>query len=276
MPRRPIKRNGDYPAKDPQETETFQVIHLGSLSLLLTKRESEKLITIYLGGPMRWCVYCELPKSNGQLKEIGYLNKVRFDLLCSMEHSFAKGHDTKQVIRLLVQYIHDIYPSVTHLSFNDTSTKACDNSVDTSLAFMTFLYTGKTWYEKNFDAMIALQSKAEYEDLKKRFIDLKKKPWEEFWDYANRGAILQEPVLKALYESSETWEDFYGSIVDEVGIAEFCNWISAWSQRYAHDHRIQFMTFTFHLPIRSYGLSFTIDQKGGRRKRRRYTRKQFA
>lgn len=276
MSRRPAKRNGDYPEKNPQETETFQVIRLGSLSILLTKRESEKQITIYLGGPTRWCVYCELPKVGGQLKDIGYLNKVRFDLLCSMEHSFAKGHDTKQLIRLLVQYIHENYPSVTHLSFNDTSTKACDNKVDTSLAFMTFLYTEQTWYEKNFRAFIATQSKANYEDLKRRFMDLKQKPWEEFWEYAYRGADslpIPESVLKGIYDSSETWKEFYGSIVDRVGIAEFCNWISFWSQRYMHDHGIHFMTFTFHLPIRSYGLSFTISQKGGRR-RRRYTRKQ--
>ncbi len=276
MTRQAPKRNGDYPEKLQGESETQEVIRLGSLSLLLTKRESTRAVSLFLGGPLKWCIYCELPKdASGAIKETGYLNKVRFDVLCSMEHSFAKGQDTKQLIRLLSQILSERYSTVKMLSFNDTSTKACDNRTDVSLAFMTFLYLEQTWYEKNFGAIVAPQSVNAVEALKRSFQELKEQPWETFWEYAYKGAPLSESVLKGMYERASSWKEFYEPIVDQIGIAEFCTWISHWSARYMLDNNIHFSTFTYWLPVRSYGLTLQKAdlRRDSRRRRRNYTRK---
>ena len=169
-------KSGEYPnRKDDDTIINKKEIHIGLSSLPLVEYNNKRTINIFIGGPEKWCIHCEIIKG----KPVGYLIKVRYDILCSLKHNFAKGKDTKQIINILIQYIYNNYPTVKELYFNDLSSKRCNNNYDINLAVMTYLYTGKTWYEKNFDAELAPHSKDSMNTYIKKYDEAKNIDWNE-------------------------------------------------------------------------------------------------
>jgi hypothetical protein len=148
---------------------------------------------------------------------------VRYDLQCSLEHSFLKGIDTKQII-FLVQYINNTYPAVKELIFSDLSTRHCDNNVDVNLAVMTYLYSEQTWYEKNFGAYIALTSEQEYTRIKLEYElldenNIKKVDWETICETIVNNITLTKMSnieLEELYNKSKSWRDFFEPIYNKI------------------------------------------------------------
>jgi hypothetical protein len=142
-----IKRNGDYPKALNNEIITKKVIQLDALqSFLLVTYETNRIINIYLGGHDKWCIYSHLVKDdNNEIKEMGYITKIRYDKACSLNHRLTRGGDMTQLISFLIQYIYNTYPNVKEMTYNDLSTRSCDNDTDVSLAdHLNRLYRLKT------------------------------------------------------------------------------------------------------------------------------------
>lgn len=167
-----VRRNGDYPIPQDNETLTKKTIRIGTIqTFLLVTHETNKSIHIYVGGHDKWCIYCDIIKDmdTKRIKEMGYITKIRFDISCSLEHTFARGGDTKMLIKFLIQYIFNTYPTVRELAFNDLSVRTCDNDTDVNLAVMTYLYSEETWYMKNFSAHVLPSYDNEWTNIKTRY-----------------------------------------------------------------------------------------------------------
>ena len=195
-----VKREGDYPSGlTPTKRNALKV---DNHTIIQTIYEINSTIHIYLGGVKRWFIHSTIHKDNNKIKEEGFLVKIRYDMLCSVEEKIQAGGDIKYLLQLLIQYIHDTYPEVKYLLFNDLSTRRCDNEINVNLAVMTYLYSGKTWYEKNFDVTIANQSKVALDDI---IIKLNKSKintsWSEVKDmiYNYKELPFTEKELDALY-----------------------------------------------------------------------------
>jgi len=258
-----VKFPGDYPEKRDYETVIQSKIDLGETSLLLVKYISSKSVNIFIGGPEKWCVHCEI--MNG--KSMGYLVKIRYDILCSLKHNFAKGKDTKQIISLLLQYLNDNYPFVTELNFNDLSTKKCDNKYDVNLAVMTYLYSDKTWYEKNFDAYLAPYSISTMNHYIDTYNKAKLIPWDDMKDTIS----INYTDIEDLYNKSETWQKFFKTIYDRLDIADFCNEISPWLDSFILKYFNNLQGLNYLMPVKNKNIKYKeleYIKKGGR-----YTRK---
>jgi hypothetical protein len=280
MPPR-VKPIGYYPDKEEKTTLTKTKIQIGnSQSFLIVLYETSKSINIYIGGPEKWCINCELIKDGNTIKSQGYLTKVRYDMLCSLEHSFAKGFDTKQIVYFLIQYINNKYSTVKELVFNDASTKKCDNETDVNLAVMTYLYLDKTWYEKNFGSYLADQSKSEFERILSRYNKSKNIKWDEMSITIknNEYSGLSDIELCNLYDSTKTWKEFFETIYNKIEIADFCVFISSWIDNFILKYFNNLQGLIYLMPIKDYKLQFTESEynpkKGGRRYTRKSSRKQ--
>ena len=280
-----VKLHGDYPEKRDYETIIKSKINLGTTSLLLVKyesspaelerpvpknsvfRESKKSINIFIGGPDKWCIHCEIHKNGGSFKPMGYLVKIRYDILCSLTHNFSKGKDTKQIMILLLQYLYNNYPSVKELNFNDMSTKKCDNKQDINLAVMTYLYSGKTWYEKNFGAYLA-----DYNiNIMNMYIDKLNKAKHIPWDEMKETINIEYDNIEELYNNSKIWKEFFETIYKELEIADFCNSISPWIDSFILKYFNNLQGLNYLMPVNNKNLKYTESEyvkKGGR-----YTRK---
>ncbi len=264
--RRQVKQEGSYPDKRANEVITRHKLNGSVKSILLTSYESDYSINIYMGGRERWCVHCELIKDKDGMKPTGFLIKIRYDMLCSLEKNIIRGEAT-MLLQLLIQYISIQHPTVKELSFNDLSTRQCDNATPVNLAVMTYLYTGKTWYQKNFHAYLSPQSEQEWERIK-ALSNPTIIPWEEM-KQTIRNRIAGENI-DAFYHNAHTWQDFFGPIFQKIGIAKFCIFVSEWIDHFIAKYFNNLMGLTFLLPIRNIGLHYSQESyQGGRRTRRK-------
>ena len=214
-------------------------------------------------------------------------------MLCSLEHNFARGQDTKQLLYFLIQYIHNTYPAVKVLQFNDLSTRKCDNMTEVNLAVMAYLYTEKTWYEKNFSATIAKQSKNAFDDIiikwnkskiqtpwyiiKDMIYNYKELPFtekelEELYNHKELQLHLTEQELISIYKDISvakitSWKDFFEPIFKKIGISQFCIFVSPWLDSFISENFNNLMGLTYDIPIKETGLKYIKnDFIGGRYK----------
>ena len=278
----PSRQPGDYPNARKYETINKTVVRISpTQSFLVVKYETSKSINLYIGGHVKWCIQCDIIKSDNVIQPIGYLNQVRYDIKCSLEHSFVKGIDTKQIIYFTVQYIKDKYPEVKGLIFSDLSTRVCDNNVDVNLAVMTYLYSEQTWYEKNFGAYIAPMSETEYNiirnEIRKTKDNKNKVSWEVMSEtITNEGTKMTDAYLEELYNKSNSWREFFEPIYDKLKIDKFCIYISSWLPKFINKYFNTLQGLKYILPIRDNRIVYVESEYniGGRRFTRKSTGKQ--
>jgi hypothetical protein len=274
-----VLRPGYYPLKQENEEMNRTKIRMGQKSFLVVTYETGRKINIFVGGHEKWCINCELIKRDNEIQQTGYLIKVRYDKLCSLEYNFQRGFDTKQLLIFLVKYINDKYPAVKGLLFNDMSTRSCDNEYEMNLAVMTYLYSEKTWYEKNFGAYISPQSKEEWKKIITKYNASKKESWDNIKEtIRNEEEITNktDEEMEELYRNTINWKEFFEPIYNEIGIGDFCNFVSLWIDSFIGKYFNNLQSLTFILPIRSYMIEYKEEEykgSGGRRFTRRNTNK---
>jgi hypothetical protein len=262
------KREGDYPST---LTGIRQQLKIDKHTIILTTYETNSTIHIYLGGVKRWCVHSTIHRDdNNKIKEEGFLVKIRYDLLCSVEEKIQTGGDIKKLLQLLIQYIHDTYPEVKYLSFSDLSTRRCDSGTHVNLAVMTYLYSGKTWYEKNFDATISQKSKNALDDIIKKLNKSKiETPWHIIKDmmYNYKTLPFTEKELEVLYKETLTWKDFFEPIFQKIDIAKLCIFVSDWLDSFIIQYFNNLMGLSYDMPIKPTNIVYTKSEfVGGRYK----------
>jgi hypothetical protein len=260
--------------------ETKYRVKIGRKTLLLTIHESDSSYLLYVGGHELFCIQVQLFKENSvyarfQDVSIGHLPHLYYNVECSLEHDFQRGIDTNTIVRFIQTYIAKEYPYITQLSFTDASYRTCDNGGVTPLPELSYLTTGKTWYQKNFDAVLDPARLAEFEAVDKRFQALKPLiPWNTLnTDYF--GTL--DSYAEELFNRSETWQDFFRDLRDRMGAAEFCEFCSSWIHRFM----LQFMRFpfsrvTYYMPVRRDIISYELQKYSSGGARRSFTRKRRA
>ena len=262
-----VKKDGDYPSDIISKRELIEV---EKRTIVVTTYERGNIISIYLGGSNHWCIHTELVKSiNGKIEEKAYLIKIRYDLLCSLEENIQRGGDITKLLKLLIQYIHNTYPDVKYLLFSDLSSRRCDNGVDTNLAVMTYLYSEKTWYEKNFDATIAEHSEDTLKKIIKHYKESKTILWDTMKYTMSNYKVLPytENELEILYNNSKTWKDFFEAIHIKIGMRQFCIFVSSWLDGFILKYFNNLMGLTYKMPINPTAITYIQKEfKGGRYK----------
>jgi hypothetical protein len=76
------------------------------------------------------------------------------------------------------------------MTFNDASFRTCDNGNQVSLAMMSYITTGKTWYEKNFGAYLESDYLSTFEAAEQKFL---KSKMDTSWE-ALKTTIKKYPI----------------------------------------------------------------------------------
>jgi hypothetical protein len=243
--------------------------------MMITTYETINTIKIYIGNRNIFCMDVQLLKDKEMgTTDTGVLTKVRWDSVCSIDEPFGRGMDTIMMIKAFVSYIHDNYPNLLYLTFNDMSTKTCDDGNSVSLAAMKLLTDGKTWYETHFDVSLDDVNAYLYNTMKTNIT--KKKQEMSFLKFSMYSHTQSLPIpadtLHALYDNSNTWQEFFSGIRDTIGISKLCVWLSKnnWFEIFLQTIlRLSIPTVIFLLNVKKYdNISYkTIKNVGGRYKR---------
>jgi len=260
--------------------EIKKTVQVGAKQIIITIHELNISYAIYLGGPDNiYCIDIQVLKDNELNNKYfdittANLNNIYYDIGCSIDKSFRRGTDTTMILKLAMSYIQQNYPYVNKLSFKDASSKECDNGHIIDLYNMSYLTTGQTWYEKNFQAYIEKDTdRKKFAEYKKNFQEKKHElPWEVITQFIRGSSSIEENEMERIYNESNTWQDFFGTLRNKIGIAEFCNFMSPWLNNFVQ----QIMKFNlsspqYIIPIEGPQIPYT-EIRGGKRKI--YTRKQ--
>jgi hypothetical protein len=173
----------------------------------------------------------------------------------------------------LLSYIHKHYPYIKQLKFEDASYRTYDDGQIIDLAEMSYITTGKTWYEKNFGATLDPSSRAQFKRAEQKFKEMKEKLlWDEFSQELPKDGPVEFPEMKKMYEEAATWQEFFGPLREKMGVENFCPFISAWINPFmAGAFGMKFIQFRYLMPIEGNTIAFTEVpySRGGRR----FTRK---
>lgn len=262
----------------PKAREGTSVIHkklkIGTKTMRMSIYESQTSITIYIGGHEEYCIEIQMMKPGyGYDITMAHFSKIRWDLNCSLEYNFQRGVDTNMLLKLAMSYISRNYRDVTHMTFNDASSRTCDDGRPVDLAKMSYICTGKTWYEKHFGAYIAPLWKNAFETQHKKFNEAKKTmTWEQFNGFIGVPLPLDKQTIEKMYNDSDTWQDFFSSVRDAVGIGKFCEFVAPWLDSFLLRYlQFNFIGFNYIMPITDYDLSYSVSEyiRGGKRNTRK-------
>ena len=239
---------------------------------IITIFECKTSITIYIGSPNIYCIDCQLLKNiNTGIPYTGILTKARWDIECSIDNYFKKGNDSPAqeqfknqlyelddsilIIKLLLSYIKNNYPTVHDIIFTDMSTKECDDKSSVNLASMKVFTDGKTWYETHFDVKMGDIYKELYDKMKIQANKIKSElQFDNFMGYAIIDKLaIEKEELKKIYNEARTWQDFFSQIREKIGVSKYCIWLgtSNWFDNFVRTI-LQFNTL---------GLQFIFEPK---------------
>ena len=250
-----------------------QNVTVGNKTMVITEYHTKRPITIYIGSAKVYCVDITLYKDDdGICRPRGDLNNIRWDGECSINSPFEQGTDTIMIFKLAMTYVHRTYPTVTEIVFTDMSTRQCDNGASVSLSAMKLFTEGKTWYEHHLHARIDPRSEAQYKAMMDYVNEQKKgMSWNEFVDYTkNNPTLLGIDRIKETYESSETWQEFFLYVRDQLGMSAFCICLSkdGWFDTLIQG-RLDFnlMGIRYMIDPSSYDTEYTLaPMTGGKRR----------
>lgn len=243
--------------------------------MIITTYESQNSITIYIGNRDIYCIDAQILKNSySGIYETGLLTKARWDMECSLDEPFKKGVDSIIIIKLLLTYIKDKYPTVKELLFTDMSTKECDNGSSVNLAGMKVFTDGKTWYETHLDVTMDDIHKNQY-NIMKEYAEKKKKElsFNTFMSFTNTSINklpIPEEILEEKYNTSSTWQEFFSFIRNSIGVEKYCIWLStnSWFDNFIFAVlKFQTLGIQFIFEPKQYNISYTImGNIGGRNK----------
>jgi len=266
-----------YYPKKPTQTETKEVIETKTNKFLLTVRTSDTSTMLYIGGLTVWCISCQVLHN----KSVANMPKIEYNETCSLTGRYKRGIDTIDILALMMAYVHDRFPNVTHITFDDYSWRSCDDQQTIDLAPFYYLMYGVTWYMSKMGATFEKEADAaHFTDANRRFQQLKlTMTWTEFDAEVTSAHPLPDSEMRRLYEGSETWPIFFSKVKEQVSIEDLCRYMAPWVKDFVRKHAgLLYESMKMIMPIVG-GVPYTISPftkrtngGGGTRKRHRRRR----
>ena len=239
-----------------KEVWTLRVNEMGQRSIKLTVFEGESADTLYFGGHVKYCIDALIQKPESLFAERidvsdAFLAHLYYDSTCSLENNFRRGIDSNMILKLCISYIKKNYDHIKTVSFTDTSYITCDDGKVVELPEMSYVRTGKTWYQTHFHAYLDPSDINKFNICEKRFQRAKDTmTWKEMKSYIIGKLPFDESIMKHLFETATTWQEFFGKLSEDMGISQFCSFVAPWLHKFIEtEMRFYFSSVRYIIPI---------------------------
>jgi hypothetical protein len=242
------------PAPTSDIRESKLVLKVGVKKLLATFHETVDSTSVYIGGTTHYCVHMNITKPESSIVNpdepyAADMVNLHYNQDCDLEKQFQRSTDTHMILLLMMSVIKDRFPYVTRVRFTDTSYRVCNNGIAAELSEVYYITSGRTWYETHFGAYLEGGDLAKFKTADAKFQEIKKKIT---WGALRRIMRVEDDTWQPLYESVATWQEFFEPIRNQLGAAEFCDFVAPWL------HMFLFKLMRFHFA----GVTYNIDIAG--------------
>lgn len=190
------------------------------------------------------------------------MSHVYYDKGCSINDNFERGVDTQLLVKLLISFIYYYLPRIKYIKLHDKSTRECDDGSHVNLYELSYIISGKTWYEKHFHAYLEGQNLIDFNKQTELFQEKKKSlQWDHFKNLITTEFPIEEYILKDLYDKAKTWQQFFGPVSEMISIASFCIFVSKWLEIFVKSYMGSiFLKLEYTIPADKNIISFSILQ----------------
>ena len=209
-----------------------------SHSFHLTVSPAAGIINLSIGGKRKGCVNISvntpdsiLVKRGGKSIEVATMPILKWYPDCSVDEPLPRKEGTIHMIKTLLSEMKKRYPYVKYITLMDNSHITCSEGKEISLLALSFSIYNTTWYERIFNATLQDPNYQKvYISGNKTLNDPKSKlSFEDFTklfgSYTTADIITK---LKAYYESSVTYIEFFQILYKTEGKESQCNLIVDW------------------------------------------------
>jgi len=118
--------------------------------------DRNKYYTIYVGGKNNKCITIivenNIKNIFATIQDINYNKKCILDYK-NKKHIFEKNRDMVDLIKCSITLTYNIFKHIKFFTLTDNTTITCKNNEKIYLSDFYYCKYGKTWYEKNFNAL---------------------------------------------------------------------------------------------------------------------------
>ena len=257
-------------------TVEIKTLEVNSTQIKITLYKGDDTDTIFMGGHTKFCIDGLVQKEDSLFAKYGlnvsnvYLSHIYYDLNCSLDGKFKRGIDTTMIMRLFISFLKNNYSHIKTVTFTDASTRQCDNNQYVELAEMSYIRTGKTWYETHFHAYLDPTDQSKFRQCQAKFTEAKKTiTWDIMNQYISGPLPMEEDEMKQMFEEASTWQKFFGPLSEKITIARFCEFVAPWLHKFLTIHMgFQFSSVHYVIPLNTFApIEYTIVEykRGGRR-----------
>jgi len=187
-----------------------------------------------------------------QYENVAYLHKIEALEECALEditEEYALKHSFgKELLDAIVFFINSQFQKVKTVKLTDKSYIPCDRANGDTLDLLTYsiaLYK-KTWYEERLNAyMMPLETYSNYRKEVERYASKEVKeavPFELFLDihvykqYPKDILMSQYEYYKSMYETSETFPQFFQNLTKTIKREEKCKFFKDWLEKFIYSY----------------------------------------
>lgn len=179
----------------------------------------------------KYCIEIHVYNNTSMYAE---LSKIKYDKGCSVQKTLEKGIGTQNMLKVSLSLVSQLYPEIESFIFKDFSEKECDNGANIHLGYFSLVISGKTWYEKNFGAVLKdtylqnmyIQDKEKLNKKVNEKIDLS-----DILEKAKVKKDLKE-ILLLEYNKSNSFKDFFSNLNKNFGKHMLCEYLQPWIREF--------------------------------------------
>lgn len=200
---------------------------IGGYTFLLSLYEYDSSYSLYIGENNVYYIDATVFKDTNELRDTildprqASINNLYY------ASKYKTGVEPTLLLKYMISYIQNTYSYVTSIFFSSNDSP--------ELSIMTYLHSGKTWYENNLGAYIEeLPFVTEHRiEAEKRFQAKKSKcSWQLLSDFISVNPPIDETILESMYSSATTWQEFFRSMYIRLGESEYYIFLSQWLHRF--------------------------------------------
>ena len=196
---------------------------------------------INIEGKMKGCVTITVEAQNPEIderfvkfkddKKLAFISWVGYNRKCSITEDLPSGVGTRHMIKTAMTVVCSKYPWIEGFSLTDASEVTCKEGLVVSLAALSLVINGKTYYEKYFKAFLKRDDiRNEYEKQKTLLIDSTKKIETKLFLKTFQIPDNQLSFVRDIYDKSSTYLEFFQDLQKycKSNNLVFCEVVYSW------------------------------------------------
>jgi hypothetical protein len=172
------------------------------------------------------CVDINLYFKDNKIK--AEVSQLKYHKECSIQKTLQKGIGTQNMFLTMLALVMQMYSDIDSFQFKDFSEKECDNGANIHLGYFSLITSNKTWYEKNFGALLKNETVQKIYNQEKDKFNKKDIIGVDMLEILSKVKNLLKEIILDIYNISDSYNTFFSNLNKKFGKSMLCEYLQPW------------------------------------------------